>query len=89
MNPEFLSNDELASAFAAAKKEALAGTRITSWSTQSTSVTKSADAGAAGASARANLLAREIRFRIREGRIDAAQYPELTGLDRRRERIRA
>lgn len=84
MNPKFLSNEELTSAFTEAKKAALAGERITSWSSAGTSVTKQLSRGAASTSAFANALAREIAFRKAEGRIPAETLPEIAARPRPR-----
>ena len=82
MYPKFLSDQELTSAFTEAKKAALAGERITSWSSAGTSVTKQLSRGAASTSALANALAREIAFRKAEGRIPAETLPEIAARPR-------
>lgn len=81
MNPIFLSNAELLAAFASVKKASLTGERITSWSSAGTSVSKAYDSGTALA-ARGNILAREIAYRIHEGKIDAAEAPGISGMPR-------
>lgn len=81
MNPKFLSDAELIAAFSAAKKSSLSGEKIVSWSSAGTSVSKSHESGA-NLAARANLLSREIQYRIYEGRISQEEFPHLPAIPR-------
>lgn len=83
MNPKFLSDDELVSAFSAAKKSQLKDARMVSWSSNGTSVSKQL-LTRTELNAMVNALAREIRFRIAEGKIEQSQFPYLSALARPR-----
>lgn len=81
MNPKFLSDQELKSAFEAVKKMQISGERVTSWSSSGTSISKTAASGASDA-ARGNFYAREIQYRIHEGRISREEFPYLPAIPR-------
>lgn len=91
MDPHYYSNDELIEAFETAKKEFIQGSKIKSWTTSVTSVTKEfVSSDSASASWRVNALAREICYRIGEGSIDASDFPQLKAMTRPApERIRS
>lgn len=83
MDPHYYSDSELIEAFEAAKKEFISGSRIKSWSTSGTSVTRDyVSSDTASASWRVNALAREICYRIGEGTIAASDFPQLVALKR-------
>lgn len=81
MNPKFLSNAELIAAFENVKKMQIAGERVTSWSSSGTSISKTAASGVSDA-ARGNFYAREIQYRIHEGRISREEFPYLPAIPR-------
>lgn len=88
MNPKFLSDKELKEAFEAVKKSALSGRVITGWNSAGTSMSFADKSGTAGATARGNIFAREIAYRIHEGRIPQADFPHIEPLARPpRERV--
>lgn len=81
MNPKFLSDEELIAAFDDAKKTATAGGgRITSWTSNGTSVAK--QYSGLSPNELFNRLAREICHRIAEGRIEQELFPHLSPLAR-------